>query len=167
MNAPQDRSRQATPVEWRLARNCSMTPRQVGLAYLVLVLISGSVAGAATLLYGAWQVLCFAVLEMAGMAAALICYARHATDHEHVSLSASELVIERVVASHVQRIRLDPLCTRIAQPKGGGLIGLQARGAQEQIGGFVSLACRRRVAGELRQALERNARLDCRDASAM
>lgn len=145
-----------------------MTPRQVGLAYLVLVLISGSVAGAATLLYGAWQVLWFAVLEMTAMAVALICYARHATDHEHVSLSPSELVIERVVASQVQRVRLDPKCTRIAQPKGTcGLIGLQARGAQEQIGGFVSLACRRRVAGELRQALERNARLDGRDAGAM
>jgi uncharacterized membrane protein len=145
--------------EWLLKRNCSMSPRQVALAY-------GSLCGCVVLfsllfaLQGLWIVLAFAALETAGVALALLQYARHATDHEHIALNDGCLLIERVRAGSVQRVRLDPCWTRIAGPTGQcDLIRLESRGVKVEIGCFVSEEVRRQVARELRRELRRSSYL--------
>jgi uncharacterized membrane protein len=139
--------------EWLLKRNCSLSPRQVGLVY-------GSLCGAVVMfslvfaLYGIWFVLAFAALETAGVALALLQYARHATDHEHIALSDGCLLVERVEAGRLRQIRLDPCWTRIALPtRRRSLIRLESRGVKVEIGCFVSEEMRQQVAQELRREL--------------
>lgn len=142
--------------DWLLKRNCSLTPGQLTLAYGVLCVLSLSVATIFTM-QGAWYVLVFSVLEMSVVALAFICYARHATDHEHIALVDGCLLVERIVAGEVEQTRLDPCWTRIAPPKRtGDLINLEARGVKIEVGRFVTPAKRRQVAQELRQELRRS-----------
>jgi uncharacterized membrane protein len=139
--------------EWLLKRNCSMSPRQSALAYGALC------AGAVVLslvfaVHGLWFMFAFAALETAGVAAALVQYARHATDHEHIALSDSCLLVERVEAGMVQQVRLDPCWTRIAVPtRTRSLIRLESRGVKVEVGSFVSQEMRQQVAKELRDEL--------------
>lgn len=139
--------------EWLLKRNCSLTPKQLGAAYMVLCAMSFAVAATFTLM-GAWQVFVFAMLEMAAVALAFLVYARHATDHEHIALSPGCLLIEQVEAGEVHQIRLDPLCTRIAAPRRSqDLICVEARGVRVEIGRFVTATRRRQVARELQRGV--------------
>ena len=139
--------------EWLLKRNCSLAPRQLALAYGVLCLLSFSVA-AAFALYGYWYVPAFSLLEMSAVACALLHYARHADDYEHIALHDNCLLIEQVRAGRARRTRLDPYWTRIAIPAAGRrLIHLEAKGVAIDIGCFATEARRRQVARELQQHL--------------
>lgn len=143
--------------EWMLKRNCSLSPRQLAAAYGVLGLVSFLVSGAFVLSHGAWQIFSFAVLEMAGVALAFLHYARHATDHEHVALMDGCLLVERVLAGHAYRFRLDPCWTRVSGAGcGEELVRLESRGVTIQVGCFVPLARRCKFAQELRQELQRH-----------
>jgi len=146
-------------MEWTLARNCSLTPRQVARAYAVLCCASGAVA-AGFLLRGVWIILAFSCCELALVGLALLVYARHALDHERIFLSEGCLLVECVQAGRQRQARLDPLWTRVLEPaddgKGRGrrpLLRLESRGVQVEVGRFVTEARRRQVAAELRQAL--------------
>ena len=139
--------------EWLLKRNCSLSPRQVAVAYGLLCLFAFAIAGVFAL-HGFWVVFLFAVLEMIAVAAALLHYARHATDHEHIALSEGCLLVERVQAGELSQVRLDPCWTRIALPgRQHTLIRLESRGVRVEVGGFVSEEIRQGVGEELRREL--------------
>jgi len=141
--------------EWLLKRNCSLSPRQTVLAdgALCVGLFAISLPFA---IGGAWHVLFFATIEIAGLALAFFHYARHATDHEHITLTEGCLLVERVEAGQVHQTRLDPCRTHIESPvRFQDLINLEARGTQIMVGRFITAARRRQVAQELRQELKR------------
>lgn len=142
--------------EWRLARNCSLSPRQVARAYALLCCASGAVA-VAFLLRGVWIILAFSFCELALVGLALLVYARHALDHERIALSDAALVVECVEAGERRQSCLDPLRTRVLEHSGPGgrhaLLRLESRGVQVEVGCFVTDARRRQVAAELRAAL--------------
>ena len=142
--------------EWRLARNCSLSPRQVARAYALLCCASGAVA-VAFLLRGVWIILAFSFCELALVGLALLVYARHALDHERIALSDSALVVECVEAGEHRQSCLDPLRTRVLEHGGTkgrhALLRLESRGVQVEVGRFVTEARRRQVAAELRAAL--------------
>jgi uncharacterized membrane protein len=139
--------------EWVLKRNCSLSPRQLAFAYAVLCLTSFLVA-AIFAFRGMWYVLAFATLEMASTALAFIIYARHATDQEHIALTEECLLIGRVLAGRVEQTRLAPYWTHVALPcSARDLINLEARGVRVEVGRFVTVEKRRKVAQELRQEL--------------
>lgn len=141
--------------EWDLKRNCCLSPRQLALAFLLLFALTVLVSGVFLLLHGAWQVFLFAMLEMFGVAFAFLCYARHATDHEHIALSDDCLLVERVLAGEKFEVRLDPQTTRIIGPKSArGLIDLEARGKRIVVGRFVTDDRRRLFVRELQQELQ-------------
>jgi uncharacterized membrane protein len=140
--------------EWTLQRNCSLAPRQVARAYALLCCASLAVA-VGFLLQGVWQVLAFSLVELVLVGLALVIYARHATDHEHIALSDAGLLVECVQADRREHTRLDPLWTRVVVPdeRKRSLIRLESRGVKVEIGRFVTDARRRQVARELRLAL--------------
>ncbi len=139
--------------EWLLKRNCSMSPRQVGRAYGLLAAVVLAI-GFAFALYGVWMVLAFALLEVCARALALLHYARHASDREHIALSEACLLVERIEAGQLRQTRLDPYWTRIATPtRRRALITLESRGVRVEVGGFVSEEIRERVARELKREL--------------
>lgn len=139
--------------EWLLKRNCSMSPRQVAVAYGALCMFTLGI-GLVFALRGIWMVLAFALLETVALALALLHYARHATDREHILLSERCLLVERTEAGQVRQLRLDPCWTRVAVPnRRRCMIELESRGVKVQIGGFVSEEIRQQVAQELKREL--------------
>jgi uncharacterized membrane protein len=139
--------------EWLLKRNCSLTPRQLAKAYLLLCCGSFGVAVAFTL-QGLWIVLAFSLVEMTVVGAALLHYSRHALDREHIALTERCLLVERVRGERIEQVRLDPYWTRITLPESRrDLIGLESKGTHVTVGAFVTDEQRQRVARELRREL--------------
>jgi uncharacterized membrane protein len=140
--------------EWLLRRNCSLSPRQLALAYALLCAAALGIA-LVFVLQGVWFVFGFALLELAGIALALLHYARHALDHEHIALTEHCLLVERVEAGHSEQVRLDPAWTRISMPdhRRRALIGLESCGIRVEVGCYVTEATRRHVALEIRREL--------------
>lgn len=142
-----------TQHEWFLKRNCSMSPRQVAIAYGLLCLFTFTIASVFAV-RGMWLVLVYALLETGGLAIALLHYARHATDQEHIALSEGCLLVERIQAGECKQVRLDPYWTRIGLPtRRHRLIQIESRGVRLEVGGFVSEEMRKQVADELRREL--------------
>ncbi|CDG84656.1 DUF2244 domain-containing protein [Janthinobacterium agaricidamnosum] len=143
------------PQQWLLKRNCSLAPRQMALAYGLLCLLSFSVAlGFA--LHGLWYVPLFSVAEMSAVACALLYYARHAADYEHIALSGTSLLIEQVRAGKSSHTRLDAWRTRIVPPRRPrDLVRLESRGASVAIGCYATEPQRRQLARELQRQLPR------------
>lgn len=139
--------------EWTLKRNCSLTPRQLGAAYLVLCAGAFAVA-LAFAVRGIWFVLGFAVAELALVGVALLRYSRHALDRERIALSERSLIVEKMLGGRTEQVRLDPHWTRIAVPdRRRALIELESCGVTVAVGEFVNDATRRQVALELRREL--------------
>ncbi|MCO5397119.1 DUF2244 domain-containing protein [Ralstonia soli] len=139
---------------WLMKRNCSLSPRQVGWFYLSIVILSFVIASFFAW-QGAWMVLPFSGLEVAILGWALLYYARHASDYEHVWLDEDALVVEQAFASRRVRqvfnarwVRVeleDPLREQVALCSSGRVV---------RVGRFLDPAGRRRFADELSRCLE-------------
>ena len=139
--------------EWVLKRNCSISPRQLMLAYGILCCASLAVATFFTW-QGAWYVMCFAVLEMSAVGLAFLIWARHATDRERVALGPDCLLIELFDAEHARQFKLDPRTTRVEVPAAyHRLIAVEQRGTRIEIGRFLTGLKRQQFARELHSAL--------------
>jgi uncharacterized membrane protein len=139
--------------EWVLSRNCSISPRQLALAYAALCMLSLIVATIFTV-RGAWYILAFAILELLAVGLAFFLYARHAVDREHIELIEDCLLVELIQVERVRQFRLDPRRTRVEPPVSrDGLIGLEDNGMRVEVGRFVTERKRREFARELNRAL--------------
>ena len=138
---------------WRLRRNCSVTPAQLGLFYASLCLVSVTV-GLWFWMLGAPIVLGFAGLELLALGAAILVYARHATDGETVQLEAGRLIVERDRAGLRERVEF---ASAFVQVRVGdardALIGIGAQGRQVEVGRHVRPEWRQALAGEMCRAL--------------
>lgn len=142
--------------EWTLSRNCSITPRQLGLAYAGLCTASLSVAIFFTW-HGAWYVLGFSLLELTAVGVAFLLYARHATDREYIALIDDCLLVEVIQVEQVRQYRLDSRWIRVDVPVShNGLIGLESRGTRVEVGRFLTESKRHEFAGELQRTLVSN-----------
>jgi uncharacterized membrane protein len=139
--------------EWVLSRNCSISPRQLALAYAALCVMSLMVAMIFTV-RGAWYVLVFAVLELSAVGLAFFLYARHAVDREHIELIDGCLLVEVIQVERVRQFRLDPRMARVEPPVSrDGLVGIEANGTRVEVGRFLTERKRREFARELNRAL--------------
>lgn len=140
-------------VSWRLRRNCSVTPAQLGAVYLMLCLLSLTI-GAFFWFQGVALILGFAGLELLAVGLAFWVYARHATDGEWISLQGASLVVERETAGRKERAEFDRQWVRV-EPKAGelSLIELSGRGRAIEVGRYVRPELRQVLAGEIRRAL--------------
>ena len=140
-------------VAWRLRRNCSVTPVQLGLFYASLCLVY-LIVGAWCWMLGAPFVLVFAGLELLALGVAILVYARHATDGETVLLKEGRLIVERDRAGLRERMEFS---SAFVQVRIGGdrsaLIGIGAQGRQIEVGRHVRPEWRQAMAGEMRRAL--------------
>ena len=141
--------------EWRLQRNCSLSPRQAAAVYGGLCALLLAI-GLGFTLHGMWWCWCLPSLEIGVVTLALLHYARHATDLERIAMGEGCLLVERVEAGRRQRIVLDLYWARIVPSGRRALIRLESRGVRVEVGGFVSEAVRRKVAQELQRALRAN-----------
>jgi uncharacterized membrane protein len=139
--------------DWVMRRNCSITPRQLVLAFSALCLMSFLVA-VFFLLRGIWYIIGFTIVEIAAVGAAFVVFGRHVNDRETVRLSNDCLFVELVQVDQVRQYRLDPCSTRVEPPAGrNGLVVLDAKGTRVEIGRFLTEWKRRELARELKSAL--------------
>jgi uncharacterized membrane protein len=162
----QESSAAGGSVQWLLKRNCSLAPRQLLAFYASLCVLSFAIAGLFWL-RGATLVVPFAGLELIGVGAALLMYARHAADREIIRLRPGRLVVRRVNGPRVEQVEFAPSWVRV-EPESGdrSLIELSGQGRRVSIGRFVRPEARRQLADELRWALRRWQALRSRAANA-
>lgn len=145
-------------VEWRLKRNCSLAPRQLFGFYSVLCGISLAVA-AFWWWHGAHLVMPFAAIELLATGAALLVYARHATDNESIALRDDRLTVEHASGNRLERMEFQPMWVRVEPESGdGSLVELSGQGRRIAVGRYLRPELRRQLADELRMAL-RHSRL--------
>jgi uncharacterized membrane protein len=140
-------------LHWRLARNCSISPRQLGGFFLMLCIFSLAIA-VFFLAQGAPWVMAFAGMELLAVGVALLVYARHAGDRESLTLDGARLQVEQCNGNRVAQLEFD--ARRLAvEPVGaqGSLLELREAGRSVRIGRFLRPELRAPFARELRRAL--------------
>jgi uncharacterized membrane protein len=140
-------------IHWKLLKNCSVTPKQLGWFYVSLCVVS---FGISTMFWtlGAKMIAPFAILELTLVGAALLVYARHATDGERLVLQGNQLLVERSHAGKVLRAEFNKDMVRV-EPHidDRSLIELSGQGRRVQVGRHVRPELRSHLARELRMAL--------------
>jgi uncharacterized membrane protein len=143
----------ARHVEWRLKRNCSISPRQLVGVYLSLCAVSLAIASGFAWA-GASPVLAFAGVELLLVGAALLVYARHAADQERITLAGGALTVEHQHGGQTDRsefraawVRVEPLSSDRS------LIEVAGDGHTARLGRYVRPELRPSLARELRIAL--------------
>jgi len=97
---------------WHMKRNCSFSPKQVGLFYLSIVSFSLLVAGYFWLL-GAWMILIFTSLALLVLTIALYVYSRHALDYEKITITGKQLIVEKSWGGKVQIEEFNTIWTKL------------------------------------------------------
>ncbi len=140
-------------LRWVMRRNCSLAPRQVLAAYFAIGVVSLGIASVFAW-FGAVPVLYFAGLELVLLGVAFLVYARHAADHETITLKNSMLAVEHHWGSRVERseFRADWLRVEPAQGQ-DSLLELTGAGRRVMVGRYLRPEWRQMLARELRQAL--------------
>ena len=140
-------------MQWRLKRNCALTPRQAGWFFLLLCALSLAV-GLFFWLMGATLVLPFAALELVAVAIAFLLYARHALDGECIRLGRDCMVVEREMAGRLERTEFARDRVRVSSQAGqGSLIEVCAGDRCVTVGRFLRADLRPALAKEIRHAL--------------
>lgn len=142
-------------LQWRLARNCALTPRQFVAVYL-LILTPSMVVACAFWLLGYPMVAPFALLEALVLTGAFHCHARHARDGEILTLHDGCLAVEEHCGGKVSKTVFQAAWVSVKVPPGQrDLLALSQCGTHVDIGRHLPPTLRRRVAQELRQTLAR------------
>jgi uncharacterized membrane protein len=140
-------------VQWVMKRNCSIAPRGMLVVYLSLCALSLLIAGGFWVA-GAPTVMAFAGLELLVLGAALLVYARHATDCETITLAGRELAIEHRCGVALQRARFRAEWVRVEPMRDDtSLVELSSRGQRTCVGRYLRPEWRPQLAQELRLAL--------------
>jgi uncharacterized membrane protein len=142
-------------IEWVLKRNCSITPGRLLAVYVSLCVLSMGIA-VFFWVQGARMIMPFAWAELLALGAAMLVYARHAGDREHIALRAGRLTVECTDGMQVQRVEFQPAWVHVEPEQDDrSLIELSSQGRRVAIGRFVRPELRADLAQELRMALRR------------
>jgi uncharacterized membrane protein len=138
---------------WQLRRPCALAPSQLIAGYLMLCLVSISIATAMW-----WQgtpyVLGCAAVELLALGAALVFYARHAADCETITLTGDDMAVVHCRGRAVERSRFRAEWVRVEPTAAeGSLVELSGEGRLAHVGRYLRPELRSVLAGELRRAL--------------
>lgn len=140
-------------VQWRLKRNCSVTPKQLIGLYLSLCVLSLGIASFFWV-QGAHLVMPFAWLELVAVGCAFIVYARHAGDGETIILGKGQLIVELETAGRLLRTEFNREWVRVEPRHGdGSLIEVSGQGRSIRVGRHLRPELRPALAREIRFAL--------------
>ncbi len=101
-----------------MKRNCSFSPKQVGLFYLSIVSFSLLVAFY-FLFIGVWMIIIFTTIEILALTIALYIYSRHALDYEKITIIGKQLLFERSWGGKVQLEEFNTVWTKLVHKKEG------------------------------------------------
>ena len=138
---------------WTFKRNCSFTPKQVGLFYLSQVCFALIVA---IFFYarGVWIVLPFTLIVLFVLAVALLIYARHATDFESIIIDGSSLIV--IIKNGLKQERYDWNISWVkvnSELSRTDLIVMSYQGKECELGRFIHVSQRQSFLSELKSRL--------------
>ncbi len=139
----------AMPTQWSLQASCSLTPRQFGLCFAALALVSMLVASLFWWLGVPW-VAPFSGVEVLLLAVAFGWHALHAADGEALSLSGGRLRVVHRAGLRQWRSALELQGLRVAETD-DGRIELRSHGQALRVGGRVAPVRRQQIVAELRR----------------
>jgi uncharacterized membrane protein len=140
-------------LRWSLGRNCAISPAQLGTVYAGLCAIC-LLIGAYFFWHGTAVVAAFAALELLAVGAAMLVYARHATDGENFVLTGRSLLVEQRVGPRTKRFVLSTDWLKVEPAAGqGSLVEISDRKLTLRVGRHLRPELRGAFAHELRQAI--------------
>jgi uncharacterized membrane protein len=146
------------PSIWLIRKNCSASPRQLAIVFASLVAVS-FVFGVAFAAQGLWMVLPFVGIEVVAVAAAFVCYGRHAADFERIELRGGRLSIERRRGADTEAFAFEVPWVRVEVSERGADLGARVRvvlvSARQrvEVGSFLMDRRRAELGRELRAKL--------------
>jgi uncharacterized membrane protein len=137
-----------------IKRNCSISPRRLLLLLGATAAVSFGI-GIGFAAFGAWVILPFAGLEIAGLAAAFYCVARHAGDYEKFEILQGRLKVEIRDADSVRTHEFNPQWARLVIDASGrdARVALRSHGRMLEIGRHLPAQERLGFAQRLRHEL--------------
>lgn len=138
---------------WMFKRNCSFTPKQVGLFYLAQ---SSFALFVATFFYlrGVWVVFIFTIAVLIILAIALLIYARHTTDFESIEIQGQSLIIRIADGQKTDELEWNLSWVYVSpELNDKNLVLIGYRGVEREIGGLLPLFKREAFLNELRGAI--------------
>ncbi|MEY3200575.1 MAG: hypothetical protein RIR70_125 [Pseudomonadota bacterium] len=138
-------------------RNCALSPRQLGRAFVAIAVLSLVIATGCVLI-GAWVVLPWSLLEITAVAVAFLVWGRHANDRECIHVGRGQLLVEvhrgMRVARHVFNPQWVQLVTEpVRLPGASTRLVLRGDGQELEVGCHLDEVGRQSLARELRAAL--------------
>lgn len=122
---------------WLMKRNCSFSPKQVGVFYLSIVCFSLLVA-TYFLLIGVWMVIIFTSIEILALTFALYIYSRHALDYEKITIVGKQLQFERSWGGKIQSYEFNTIWTKLIRSEStSGDLVLKTSTKEVPIGFFI------------------------------
>lgn len=138
---------------WLMKRNCSFSPKQVGLFYISIVCFSMLVASF-FLFMGVWMIIIFTTIEILALTIALYVYTRHALDYEKITISGKQLLFERSWGGKVQQHEFNTVWTKLVLNDSTGKdLVLKTSTKEVPIGFFVGANEREQFGKELERYL--------------
>jgi uncharacterized membrane protein len=143
---------------WLIKRNCSASPRQLAVVFASLVAVSFAF-GVAFAAQGLWMVLPFVGLEVVAVAAAFVCYGRHAADFERIELRDGRISVARQEGMQRSEVHFDLPWVRVEVSRRGIDLGARVKlelvSARQrvEIGRYLVDVRRAALGQELRAAL--------------
>lgn len=138
---------------WLMKRNCSFSPKQVGLFYLSIVCFSLLVAGYFYLI-GVWMILIFTSIEILAVTIALYVYSRHALDYEKITIVGKQLLFERSWGGKLQQHEFNTIWTKLVRSDATGKdLILKTSSKEVPIGFFISANQQEQFENELKRYL--------------
>jgi uncharacterized membrane protein len=121
-----------------------------GLIAVLSALIASGFAAA-----GAWLILPFAGLELAGLFFAFRYFAKHEGDYESLTITGDHLVVERCMMGRMDRFECNRYWAQVvlSDTAGSCRLALRSQGQEIEFGTYLSEGARRNAARELRNQL--------------
>jgi len=139
-----------------LKRNCSISPIGMIAAFAALAVVTLGI-GFGFAVAGAWLVLPFAGLEVAGLVLAFFWTVRHAADYERIDVAPGRVCVELAEGRVLRRHELDSRAVRVRladDGQRGTRVLLTNAGAGEiEVGRHLDVGARLGLAGELKKSL--------------
>lgn len=135
-------------------RNSSLRRTERWCAYAVIAFVSVLIA-VSFAAFGAWFILPFAGLELAGLYLAFRSIEQRDGDYECVTIAGDRLTVERRVRGRVDRFECNRLWAQVVVRNylGGCQLALRSQGREIEFGTYLSDVARQEAARRLRDQL--------------
>ena len=136
-------------------RNNSLSSSGRSLVFGFILCVSFGIAGAFSVVFGAWPIMPFAGIEMAVLYLAFRYIERHAGDYERITIRGDNVSVEIREAGDLARFELNRAWARVVCETEGARLALRSHGREIEVGRHACDEQRLDIARELARELRK------------